>query len=158
MLRLKLALDECKIPQQALVTASGWSKTQISLTLNSGKLPANSAKFSNDVVMFVNHNPPLKKWLEVNGLAMDALLKDVWEEIPDTLPLPLPAPASLPRLLCDIAGRAALLDDDSSVMIIRLARTIDYLHTTLRDLVGEGAPWMARTEAVSVTMLKGERP
>ncbi|MFZ2948072.1 MAG: hypothetical protein WA003_01185 [Desulfuromonadaceae bacterium] len=168
MLRLKQAMDECKILQQSLASASGWSKTQISLTLNSGKLPANSAKFANDVVMFVSHNPPLKKWLETNGLAVDALLKDVWEE--DVTPLnpplskggsetlPLPAPASLPRLLCDIAGRAVLndSDDDANEMIIQLARTTSYLHREMAVLVGADAPYMIRVEAQAAAILKGE--
>jgi hypothetical protein len=156
MLRLKQALDECEIPQQALVVASGWSKTQISVTLNSGKLPANSAKFSNDVVMFVNHNPPLKKWLETNGMAIDALLKDVWEEMPETLPLP--SPASLPRLLCDIAGRAALenFDDPQAEMIMRLARTTSYLHRKMADMAGHDAPWTIQTETRAAEILKGE--
>lgn len=165
MLRLKLALDECDIRQKALCEATGFGKTQISLTLSSGKLPANADKFTAGIATLAFTTPALGEWMDRNNMTVADLCKDIWEEDPNqggsqTAPLPLPAPATLPRLLCDIAGRAVLNGDDDpqNEMIIRLARAVDYLHTTLLDLVGDGAPYIARTEAAAAAILKGERP
>lgn len=160
MLRLKQALEECGIKQKALCDATGFGKTQISLTLSSGKLPANVDKFTAGIATLAFTTPALGEWMDRNNMTVADLCKDVWEEDPAADTLPLPAPATLPRLLCDIAGRAVLNGDDDpqNEMIIRLARVIDYLHTTLLDLVGDGAPWMERTEAATVSILKGERP
>lgn len=158
MLRLKLALDECGIKQKALCDASGFGKTQVSLTLSSGKLPANAEKFRVGVRDLVEGNICLVEWLDRNNMTVPDLCKDIWEEDPDTLPLP--APATLGRLLCDIAGRAVLNDGDEFAVeiIIQLARTVSYLHREMSILVGHDAPWMVRTEAEAAAILTGGTP
>ncbi|MDA8428160.1 MAG: hypothetical protein M0T70_02785 [Geobacteraceae bacterium] len=77
MLRLKAVLDELKIPQQALVQASGWSKAQVSISLSSGKLPANAEKFIADVIAFINATPVIEEWLKLTGLTSGDLFQQV---------------------------------------------------------------------------------
>jgi hypothetical protein len=153
MLRLKQAMDELKIPQQAFVAASGWSKTQVSLTLNSGKLPANSAKFASDVQDFAENHPELVKWLGERGLAVPALMDDL--SLPENAAEPSP---DLERVLCEIAGRAVLAAEGCNNLVLSLVRVSSHLHRTLTGLVGEDSPWVARTETEIFEILKGVRP
>lgn len=156
MLRLKLALEECGIKQKALCDATGFGKTQISLTLSTGKLPANAEKFRRGVFTLVAEKNGLMGWLTSHDMTAADLCKDAWEEETDPV-LPLPSPATLPRLLCDIAGRAVLNSDEtgSSEMIIRLARATSYLHRKMADMVGHDAAWTVRTEAEAAAILTG---
>lgn len=189
MLRLKLALEECGIKQKALCDATGFGKTQVSLTLSTGKLPANAEKFLNGVSQLVDADNRLIDWLVDRDLTTVDLCDIITD--PDQAStsgsapltpglsqrerslsghqgsslsgvkgrtLPLPTPATLPRLLCDIAGRAVLndSDDDANEMIIQLARTVSYLHREMAILVGYDAPWMVRTEAEAAAILKGD--
>lgn len=133
MLRLKQALQECGILQKAFGEASGWSKTQISLTLGSGKLPADKERFVSDVIRFVQMNEPLAEWLGVQNLPAVALLETVGST-PLTLQNdPVDAqnltagPCLQDRLLL-IAGEAAMFPDDIDVAdIITLTRACSYL-------------------------------
>lgn len=155
MLRLKLALKACGMSQQELVKASGYSKALVSRVLTSGELPQDADKFRRGVQTLVIQDNKLSDWIFVNNLTTEDMCEPVPDPGQDAPVLPLPTPVTLGRLLCDIAGRAVLLDDDSSPVIIQLARTIDYLHTELRILVGEDAPWTVRTEAEAAAILTG---
>jgi|GEM_PF-6375449 len=75
MLRLKTCLDELRIPQQSLVAATGWSKAQVSITLSTGKLPANSEKFIADVLRFVYDTPVIRDWLKLMQLSVSDLFQ-----------------------------------------------------------------------------------
>lgn len=77
MLRLKTCLDELKIPHQALVQATGWSKTQVSITLSTGRLPANSEKFIADVLRFVYDTQVIRDWLKLMQLSVSDLFQQV---------------------------------------------------------------------------------
>ncbi len=83
MLRLKVAIDECKISQQTIVDLTGWSKTQISITLNTGKLPAAADKFRDDIIRFITTQPKLCDWCGSHGIAPAALLQIVADD-PDS--------------------------------------------------------------------------
>lgn len=158
MLRLKQALEECGIKQKALCEATGFGKTQISLTLSTGKLPANADKFLAGVTALVAADNRLTDWLVDRGsLSVHSLCDILPDPGQDEPVLPLPAPATLDRLLCDIAGRAALenFDDPIAELIIRLARTTSYLHRKMAVMAGQDAPWMLRIEARAAEILKG---
>lgn len=73
MLRLKRCLDECGIQQQALATGMGWSKAQVSVTLNAGRMPVNEAKFRADTYRFVSDTAIIQDWLKLRGLTMEQL-------------------------------------------------------------------------------------
>lgn len=85
MLRLKQCLDDCNIKQQALADATGWSKTAISITLNSGKLPANSVKFKLDVLTFATRNQQLYSWMNERDVSFDQLFENVIFDDPDLI-------------------------------------------------------------------------
>lgn len=150
MLRFKQAMDKLKIPQQEFVKYSGWSKTQVSLTLNSGKLPVDSAKFASNVVLFaLEVRPEIGEWVTAQGLIIESLLDDL--SMPESEPAP-----DLERVLCEIAGRSLLCipaSEGDKNLITRLASVSHYLFTALRDLAGEDAPYMARVEAGAVGLL-----
>lgn len=147
MLRLKQAMDDCNIKQKAFCTASGWSKTQVCLTLNTGKLPANSAKFASDVVHFACDNPALDEWLKNQGLEVEALLDDLSQ------PAAPKADPDLERALAEIAGRALLNHHPYSYMVTCLARGANHLLKKLTDLTGEDNPYLKRTKAEVIAML-----
>lgn len=84
MLRLKACLDECGIPHKDLATATGWSKTQISITLNSGRLPANAEKFRDDVHNFIVADYRIRNWLDTSGLQIVELFEMLAEPEPAT--------------------------------------------------------------------------
>ena len=140
MLRLKQALQECGIPQKVFVDASGWSKTQISLTLGSGKLPAGRERFVSDVMRFVQTHDELASWLAERSLPAVALLETGEKPGPGTgdkgrkgeksfapTQSPVPGPGLYDRLLM-IAGEAAMFPDDiAAVDIIVLTRACSYL-------------------------------
>lgn len=152
MLRLKQAMDELKIPQQAFVAASGWSKTQVSLTFNSGKLPANESKFTADVQAFAETRPELIAWLGERGLAVPALCDNLAEQ-PDNS-----APADLDRALCEVAGRSVLTASVPRETVIGLARVARLLLNKLHSLAGADAPYTMRIEAAACAMLNGTQP
>lgn len=77
MLRLKGFLEELKVPQMAVVNATGWSKTQISLTLSTGKFPADADKFRADVLAFIKGNATILAGLSLTGWAPEDLLQVV---------------------------------------------------------------------------------
>ncbi|MDK9716712.1 MAG: hypothetical protein OEL57_02250 [Trichlorobacter sp.] len=150
MLRLKQAMDELKIPQQAFVAASGWSKTQVSLTLNSGKLPANAGKFAADVQAFAETRPELIAWLGCRGLTVPALCDNLAEPAADNS-----ATADLERALCEVAGRAVLMVSVPRETVIGLARVAGLLLDKLHSLAGADAPYTLRIEAKACAMLAG---
>ncbi|BCS55163.1 hypothetical protein [Geobacter sp. SVR] len=151
MLRLKQAMDELKIPQQEFVKYSGWSKTQVSLTLKSGKLPANSAKFAADVQNFAEHHPEIIHWLGERDLDVPALLECLDTPAAESAP-------DLERVLCEIAGRQVLaIPNEDNGLVVRLIRTNHYLYSHLCELMGKDAPYMTRLTAEAVGMLENER-
>lgn len=150
MLRLKQAMDELKIPQQAFVAASGWSKTQVSLTFNSGKLPANADKFRADVMAFVEINTELTAWLAARNLLVSSLWDNLAEPAADNS-----TPADLERALCEVAGRAVLMVSVPRETVIGLARVAGLLLDKLHSLAGADAPYTMRIEAKACAMLTG---
>lgn len=149
MLRLKLAMDELGIPQQEFVKCSGWSKTQVSLTLNSGKLPANADKFRADVMAFVEIHTELTAWLAERDLLVSALWDNLAEPAADAA-----APADLERALCEVAGRAVLMVSVPRETVIGLARAAGLLLDKLHSLAGADAPYTIRIEAEACAMLR----
>ncbi|BCS54527.1 hypothetical protein [Geobacter sp. SVR] len=148
MLRLKQAMDELKIPQQEFVKYSGWSKTQVSLTFKTGKLPADSAKFAGSVVLFAcEARPEIEAWVAEQGLIVENLL----DNLDDSAAPPAP---DLERCLCEIAGRAMLANATSRSMVIDLARACDLLRRRLVDLVGPDAPYMVKIEGEVSKLLR----
>lgn len=83
MLRLLVCMEECGIPQKDLVTATGWSKTQVSITLNTGRLPVNADEFRADVTRFVVDHDLIPGWLDANGVAIADLFLPVVSEEPN---------------------------------------------------------------------------
>lgn len=79
MLRLKQAIDELRISQQAVVNLTGWSKAQISITLNTGEFPKDAKRFKASIRAFVGITPPLEDWLTERGLQLDALFDEITE-------------------------------------------------------------------------------
>lgn len=138
MLRLKQALNDCKVPQQAFVAASGWSKTQVSLTLNTGNLPKDKGKFAAAVVTFALGNPLLVKWLDDRQLPPESLL----ETIPGTT-----APAALAHqpedemetVLVYLIGKATIGAVEGADAV-RLAMAAHYLYGQARYYAGFQAP------------------
>jgi len=149
MLRLKQAMDELKIPQQEFVKQSGWSKTQVSLTLNSSKLPANADKFRADVMAFVEVNTELASWLTERDLLISSLWDNLAEPAADAV-----VTADLERALCEVAGRAVLMVSVPRGTVIGLARAAGLLLDKLHSLVGADAPYTIRIEAEACAMLR----
>jgi hypothetical protein len=157
MLRLKQALSDCGIPNQALVKISGCSKALVSRTLATGVFPPQDAeKFKAGVARMVGDDARLIDWMNDRHMHIDDLYAKV--RAPEqSQTLSLPSPDTLPRLLCDIAGRAVLNDsgDFANEMIIQLARTASFLHRKMAEMAGHDAPWTMRTEAEAAAILKG---
>lgn len=155
MLRLKQALEECGIQQKALAEITGFGKTQISLTLNSGKLPANRDKFVNGVFALVGQENGLSDWLVLNHLDTADLCSPVGGP---AAAAPADHSADLERTLCEIAGRTVLAVNEGPDMTLRLARATAFLHTALRTLVGQDTPWLQNNSIAVLAILKGETP
>lgn len=122
MLRLKEALKECGIRQQEVVRATGFGKTQISLTLSSGKLPAGEEKFKAGVIELVA-GTKLGEWLEKRGMRVESLFEVVTaaEEPAGASP----TSADLDTALINYAGLVALgqsLNSDEALSLIRVSR------------------------------------
>ncbi|MFA7465064.1 MAG: hypothetical protein WCY54_08405 [Syntrophales bacterium] len=119
MLRLKEALKDCGIQQQELVKVTGFGKTQVSLTLSTGKLPVGEEKFRGGVSSLVEASTGLQGWLEKRGLNVDSLFEVVEE--PDVNA----QPAELDAALINFAGRVALgqsLNPRETLSLIRISR------------------------------------
>ena len=123
MLRLKLALRDCKIPQKAVVDATGFGKTQVSLTLSTGKLPADGDKFANGIHRLVSMTPALQEYLKGNEMPIEMLF-DLVEETPIA---PKTAPADLNTQLCTLAVRAYLDGGLSRGNALRLVKACQLL-------------------------------
>lgn len=164
MLRLKLALEECGIKQKALCDATGFGKTQVSLTLSTGKLPANADKFLEGVTKLVAADNRLTDWLVDRGSLSVHSLCDILSD-PGQSPAPAaltvnPGLNELECILYEIAGRAALAPDDSlnNRVIIMMAQATIHLRRKMANMAGHDAPWTLRTEAEAAAILKGETP
>lgn len=138
MLRLKQCLNDCKVPQQAFVAASGWSKTQVSLTLKTGNLPKDKATFATAVVAFALGNPLIIKWLDDRQLHPESLL--------ETIPFPPAPPAradqpecNMETLLVYLVGKATIGGVENSD-VVRLAMAAHYLYTAARHYAGFQLP------------------
>ncbi|MDD2853882.1 MAG: hypothetical protein PHY09_18495 [Desulfuromonadaceae bacterium] len=161
MLLLKLALDECGIKQKVLCDATGFGKTQVSLTLSTGKLPANADKFLDGVNKLVAADNRLTDWLVDRGNLSVHSLCDIISE-PGQVAAPIaantnPALNGLECLLYEIAGRAALAPDDSlnNKVIIMMAQATIHMRRKMAAMVGHDAPWTVRTEAEAAAILTG---
>jgi hypothetical protein len=159
MLRLKLALQECGIPQQNFVRSSGFSKALISRVLKSGELPRDVEKFKESVSLLVAQSPGLQEWLGVKGLMLDNLLEIIIPPAPRSLGGAEGNPTlnELECLLYEVAGRAALAPDDclNNMVIIRMAQVTIFLRRKIAEMVGHDAPWTVQTEAEAAAILKG---
>lgn len=147
MLRLKQCLDDCRIRQQELVRASGWSKTQISLTLKTGILPVNNEKFRADVHAFIVEHPQISSWLATNGLTPDDLLRDTATDSVKA------NDGNIEQMILAIAGRAAICTGDND--IVQLARTAWYLLEQIHIHAGAAGPAIAVNAA---EILRGDEP
>lgn len=155
MLRLKQALDECGIPQKSVVEATGFSKTQVSLTLSSGKLPADAERFMNGVYELISDSPRLCDWLKEHHSAASQL----FEEIPSGPPLSKGGADRRGDLSADpetiivcLAGKEAI-EGLEQIEIIRLARAAHYLLIQARYYAGFKA---AEITAATTDILQGE--
>lgn len=146
MLRLKQCLDDCRIKQQELVRASGWSKTQISLTLKTGILPVNNEKFRADVHAFVVGHPRISLWLNDHRLTPDDLLCD-------TATSPVESDCNIEQMILAIAGRAAICSGDNN--IVNLARAALYLLEQIYVHAGVAGTAIAANTA---EILRGDKP
>lgn len=144
MLRLKEAINDCGIQQTAIVEATGFGKTQVSLSLKTGKLPADAAKFTAGVIALVNREPKLIAWLDERSLAVPALLDDLAAE--GTLTLPTPDPEAL---ITTLAGRVVIGEKVAAHEIIKLTRVAHYLLGQIRFHAGLAAPEI-RAEAAAI--------
>lgn len=148
MLRLKQVMDELKIPQKSLVTATGLSKTQISLTLNSGKLPVNEDKFKAGAVNLVRDTPEIVEWLVERSMNVERLFESLAVAADET------ESPRLERALCEVAGRAVLMVSVPRETVIGLARAAGLLLDKLHSLAGADAPYTIRIEAEACAMLR----
>lgn len=73
MLRLNLCFKECRVTQMQLVRATGYSKALISRALSKGELPVDSPRFIGAVVLFVEANEKMSRWLQERDLEPLAL-------------------------------------------------------------------------------------
>jgi len=139
MLRLKQALIDCGIQQKAVVAYTGFGKTQVSLSLSSGKLPADAERFKDGVVKLVGESK-LFAWLDEHGMNVDQLFEDVGN--PPRSPFhEVGSEEDLNQSLYNIAGRAALDGGLSRTTALRLVRAVHFLSLTAR-------PELAREAAV----------
>lgn len=149
MLKLKEALKACNIKQTALVAATGFGKTQVSLTLKSGKLPVDDVRWRAGVATLIKQTPALQQWLDASGLEEH----DLYES--DETVVKAPA-QSLEQALCEITGRAVLSGRGDSTLVTRLARTVYYLFVSLRDVVGDASPYASHKESAALEILRGD--
>ncbi len=164
MLRLKQALADCRIPNQALVKISGCSKALISRTLASGVLPPQDAeKFKAGVLELVGQDNGISGWLVSNGFQTE----DLFDAIPDPGVAAVPINPALNELECalyELAGRAALTAVVPSVVPLKMSQTIlkmaqatIHLRRKLAETVGHDSPFVVRAEAEAAAILKGEQ-
>jgi hypothetical protein len=104
MLRLKQAINDCGISQQAVVQATGFSKTQVSLTLNRGALPVNAEKFTDGVVALVQREPKLEDWLSERNFNVERLFDNLAENQKSVEA----KPTDLAHLIYRLAGQATI--------------------------------------------------
>ena len=149
MLRLKQVMDELKIPQKRLVTATGLSKTQISLTLNSGRLPVNEDKFKDGAASLVRDTPEIIEWLAERSMNVERLFESLAVAADETKSL------SLDKALWEVVGRAVLIQPEPEETIIALARIAGHLMGEIRHLAGHEAPYVARLETQVCGWLMG---
>jgi len=162
MLRLKMAIDECGIQQKELVETTGFGKTQVSLTLNTGKMPANADKFIHGVDTLVNRHTSLQEWLIHNNMGFTELFQEAYEISADE-PIPYelnPALNPLESALYEIAGRAALALDGNpnNTTIVRMAQAFLHLRQRHAQMIGFDSPFVVRTESEAAAILKGVAP
>lgn len=75
MLRLKLAIDELRIPQQTIANLTGWSKAQISITLNSGEWPKDKDRLIESLRAFIEVTPPLLDWVAERNMTVNDMFE-----------------------------------------------------------------------------------
>lgn len=152
MLRLKQVMDELGIPQKALVNASGFGKSQVSLTLNKGVLPVDAGKFIAGVTKLLDYYPRLQTWLTDNNV----LIEELCLPVPDATAKPATG-ANLERALCEIAGQAVLMASVPRETVIGLARATGHLLDQLRSLNGADTPYTLRIESEACALLTERR-
>jgi hypothetical protein len=149
MLRLKQAIDDCKIQQKSVVEATGFGKTQVSLTLKTGCLPADAKKFMDGVYQLISESQLLCDWLSKNQLAANQLFDAVEGGRDVACNVSTEAPQErLGNMVATIAGRACI--DPELICpedIVRLARTATYLTLQLTYHAGFAAPEILREAA-----------
>lgn len=129
MLRLKQALTDCGIQQKALITATGFGKSQISQTLSSGQLPANADKFKNGVYHLIAEENGLSEWLLNNGLQSHQLFDNLSQ--PAVAAEPPAYPPDFDQSLIFLTGKNILGGLDR-VDVIQLCRAANFLADAVR--------------------------
>lgn len=86
MLRIKQIIDELRLPQQTVANLTGWSKTQISITFNSGEFPKDAERFRASIRAFVEITQPILDWLAERSLPLDAVFDNVAAPLPAEIP------------------------------------------------------------------------
>lgn len=153
MLRLKQALMDCGISQQALVKASGYSKALISRTLTFGVLPQDADKFKAGVARLVGDDARLIDWLNDRHMHTEDLYAKVYNPSPFALALN-PAFNELECALYELAGRAVLSADGLSGLVIRLVQATIHLRRKMAETVGHDSPFVERTETELMAILE----
>jgi len=121
MLRLKQALKECGINQQAVCRATGFSKTQVSLTLSTGKMPVGAEKFRDGVIELAERTD-LDALMKQRGMTVDQLFEVIEEPGKE---VKTDAQSELDTALINYAGRVALgqsLNSKEMLTLIRISR------------------------------------
>jgi hypothetical protein len=154
MLRLKQCLSECKIPQKAFCDATGRSKTQVSLTLSSGELPANRTKFIDDVISFAHANDKIMSWLIGCGLAPEHLLETTDVDHDHEVAAIVDGGSPLERHITHLIGHALIDGEMSGDLLIGLARCTRQLLGELRSYVKDASE-LAEIEDFAASLIGG---
>lgn len=154
MLRLKQALTDCGIANQALVKISGCSKALISRTLSTGALPPqDTEKFKAGVARMVGDDARLIDWLNDRHMHIEDLYAKIRD--PEEAAVVNPALNELECALYELAGRAALAAESMSGAVIRMAQATIYLRRKISEMIGRDCQWTTQVEAEAAAILKG---
>ena len=142
MLRLKQALHDCGIPQKKVVEATGFGKTQVSLTLSTGKLPADEDRFKDGVVQLVKEATLLGSWLANRSMNVERLFDAITPPASGHPPLDKGGAGGVIDLetqLYALAGRACINGGLSSGTALRLIKALHFISLTISPILAANA-------------------